>query len=219
MQESGPTPESPGVGQETAVDANQTQLTVASPDGNATIRIYGPSTGGTLLCGEILSAVIQRRQSLRSLRETEPELERITHPFSIVVSQDCDLKQDFEARQAAKPATLLNVLLCQVATAEELRAIASAGSDIWKRIRQNKDERFQFLQAVPASLDSDNKGLPDLGIDFRRYFSIPTDELYEQFSLGAKRRCRLISPYKEHLMSRFAYFMLRVALPLDHFRG
>jgi len=115
--------------------------------------------------------------------------------------------------------SLPNVLLCEVSSATELKGAVPLGKDIWKRIIQNKDERYQFLQGVPPLLDATKEGLPELGIDFRRYFGIPTDELYEQFNLRARRRCRLISPYKEHFMNRYAHFIARVALPSDHFRG
>jgi hypothetical protein len=56
-----------------------------------------------------------------------------------------------------------------------------------------------------------------MGIDFKRYFTIPADETYRRVELGeAQRRCVLQSPYLEHLSSRFAYYLSRVALPLDH---
>lgn len=200
-----------------AVEANANEP-AAAPGEPDLPDVYKISTNGSLWCCEILSDVAQRRQSFRSLREAEPELERIVHPYCIVVSQDCDLDQDFHARQdegASSP--LPNVLLCEASTATELKGIVPAGRDIWKRIIQNKDERYQFLQATAPEQDAANEGLPELGIDFRRHFSVPTDELYEQFGLGARRRCRLVSPYKEHFMNRFANFMARVGLPSDHF--
>jgi hypothetical protein len=189
-----------------------TTVTFASP-------VYQASdVNAALWCCEILSDVAQRRQSLQSLREADPELETIVHPYCIVVSQDCDLEQDFQIRQAGGTPTpaLPNVLLCEVSSATDLKGAVPAGRDIWKRIIQNKDERYQFLQAVDPAQDAAEQGLPDLGIDFRRYFTVPSDELHEQLTLGARRRCRLISPYKEHFMSRFTHFMARVGLPTDH---
>ena len=181
--------------------------------------IYEASNPAVPLWGcEILSNVVQRRQSVQTLREPEPELETISHPYCIVVSQDCDLDQDFRNRQNGGTAisALPNVLLCEVSSSAELKGAVPAGRDIWKRIIQNKDERYQYLRAVPAAQDAAGLGLPDLGIDFRRYFTVPSDELYEQFTLGAQRRARLVSPYKEHFMTRFGHFVARVGLPSDH---
>jgi hypothetical protein len=40
-------------------------------------------------------------------------------------------------------------------------------------------------------------------MDFKRYFSLPTEEVYYRIDSEAKRRCRLVSPYAEHLSTRF----------------
>jgi hypothetical protein len=194
-----------------AAEAQATDLVVVETP------VYVSSADGALWCCEILSGVMQHRKSFESLHAAEPELDTILHPLCIVISQDCDLEQDFRARQDGKVASLPSVLLCEASSATELKGNVPAGKDIWKRIIQNKDERYQFLQAVAAVQDAMNEGLPELGIDFRRYFSVPTDELYEQFNLGTRRRCRLVSPYKEHFMNRFAHFVARVGLPSDHF--
>jgi hypothetical protein len=132
------------------------------------------------------------------------------------MTQACDLTQDFEPRQNGKP-QLPEVLFCQVPMAEELRKTPGLASDIWKRIRQNKDERYHFLEGVPLECDACGEAIPELGIDFKRYFTLPTEEVYHQIRSGTiRRRCVLISPYLEHLSTRFAYFLSRVALPRDH---
>ena len=76
---------------------------------------------------------------------------------------------------------------------------------------------FSSEKIAPAD-DSQNIGLPELGIDFKRHFTIPTDEMYKRLQIGeAKIRCMLMSPYLEHLSCRFAYFLSRIALPAEHF--
>jgi hypothetical protein len=89
-------------------------------------------------------------------------------------------------------------------------------SDQWARVRQNKDERYQFLQKVLPQEDADGEGIPELGIDFKRYFTVPTDEVYYRLESGARRRCQMRSPYLEHLSTRFGYYQFRVALPAEH---
>jgi hypothetical protein len=57
-----------------------------------------------------------------------------------------------------------------------------------------------------------------MAIDFKRYFTLPTDELYLRVERQeTRRRCGLKSPYLEHLSARFSCFLSRVALPEDHF--
>jgi len=56
---------------------------------------------------------------------------------------------------------------------------------------------------------------PELGIDFKRYFTLPTAEVYYQIQRQAARRCCLRSPYLEHLSTRFHAYQQRLALPED----
>lgn len=223
MHGSGPPAEPPSAGENKQSVANEHDAAVRPEIQVAEVKatetdIYIPSNDGALWCCEILSGVMQYRRSFASLRAIGPELETIVHPHCIVVSQDCDLEQDFAARQSSRLSSLPSIMLCEVSSATDLRGNVAPGRDIWKRIIQNKDERYQFLRAVPVSQDATSEGIPDLGIDFRRCFSIPTDELYEQFNLGVRRRCRLASPYKEHFMIRFAHFIGRVGLPSNHYK-
>lgn len=145
---------------------------------------------------------------------------RVIHPFAIVVTQDCDLIQDYAVRMESNFSSdkiIPSILFCEVITAEQLRGSGGIKSDIWKRIRMNRDERYHFLEKVSSVDDSLKEGLPELGIDFKRYFTLPTTEVYMRLETDVKRRCRLISPYLEHFSTRFCYYQFRVALPKDHF--
>jgi hypothetical protein len=171
---------------------------------------------------EILTNVIQKRQSLASFGNQPPVLEATSHPYAIVISQDCDLEQDFRARKSETPVdknaadkTIPNVLLLEALPVTELLSKVG-GSDIRKRVRNNKDERYHVLQKIESADDAEGTGLDSLGVDFKRFFTIPTDELYLQLKSNAKRHACLASPYLEHLARRFADFQSRVALPADH---
>src|SRR6185312_5761394 len=90
----------------------------------------------------------------------------------------------------------------------------------WDRILINKDERYHFLQNIRQCEDAAGQGISALGIDFKRYLTIATDELYRRVELGeCQRRARLQTPYAEHLSARFCYYQSRVALPRDHDRA
>ncbi|HSB11889.1 MAG TPA: hypothetical protein VLM38_20555 [Blastocatellia bacterium] len=184
-------------------------------------RIYERSDRAkSLRQGEILTDIVQVKLQLDSLTEETAFIDSVNHPYAIIVSQDCDLIQDFGARNNAGVSSdklLPSVLFCEVVTAEELRGREGIKSDIWKRIRANKDERYQFLEKVQPQDDACDVGLPELGIDFKRYFSLPTEEVYYRLDLDTKRRCRLVTPYAEHVSSRFCYYLVRIALPRDHY--
>ena len=173
---------------------------------------------------ELLSNVVYGRQRLESIGTGNPVVDQIVIERALVISQDCDLDQDHRVRfpPSDKPSDKLipSVLLSQVFTAESLFGDIKSrygGSNAWKRVQQNNDPRFHYLQAVTPGCDRLNDGIPELVIDFKRYFAIPTDELYFRIESGETlRRCVLLSPYLEHLSCRFAHYLGRVGLPTDH---
>ena len=169
--------------------------------------------------GEVISEVEQVRLDLATVGTQAPAVSTITHSYAIVMSQDCDLEQDFKSRgpSPVQSKQVPCILFCEVWSAAELRDAGEIDSTIWAGVKVNKNERYHFLQLVDPSCDAQQIGLSELGIDFKRFFAIPTDEVYRRIELGlVKRRCVLVSPYLEHLSSRFAYFLSRVALPQDH---
>ena len=186
-------------------------------------RIYRITTHRADSClrqGEILSDLIQFRLDVATLGAEAPTASPYRHPFALLLTQDCDLEQDFFARSGtiALDKQLPNLLFCEVARAQELYdRIRQTNRKLWDRIKINKDERYHYLQKVEPSCDTLFEGLPELGVDFKKYFTVPTDEVYRRVEIGeAKRRSLIVSPYLEHLSSRFAYFLSRVALPQDH---
>jgi hypothetical protein len=196
-------------------------------------RIYTASSQSERLRqGEVLSELLQARLALGSLSatgsdqalsETTPvvRVEYDEHPLVVVLGQDCDLEQDYSRRSAGGRPLLLNVLLADVfdagALQGRLRTEENSGSSDWRRIKGNHVPRFQFLHSVAIDQDSGGTGLPDLAVDFRLYFSMRTDELYERLKLGlTKKRCRLQTPYAEHLAHRFYTYQSRVPLAREH---
>jgi len=198
-------------------------------------HIYRASTtsfASTLCQGEIISDLERIRLAPECLERehlSPIDLIRVPHPLAIIMSQDCDLEQDFRVRQAENfpllstdrpPSDKLipNVLFCNVVTAAQLYQPPAINSRIWERIKINKDERYHFLQSIEGGCDGQQIGLPELTIDFKRFFTMPTEEVYQRLRMaGTKRRACLNSPYLEHLSSRFSFYLGRVGLPEDHF--
>lgn len=167
-----------------------------------------------------LSAELRQCEILSNVRQWlydgGQEVSAIIHKFCVIVTQDCDLLWDYESRQASKTDNHLSgVLLFEAENYETKRFSLGAGTEPKNVARQNKNERWQFLPTVPAECDCSGTGIPELLIDFKRFFTLPPQELYRQCQManGAVRRTRLLVPYREHLQARAAFFMQRVSLP------
>jgi hypothetical protein len=186
---------------------------------------YVPIKGGDRLHqGEVVSNIVERlvRFMQRTAGGDEFGFDEVMHPFAVILTQDCDLEQDAKARgtdemdEAKRRNALLSSVLLVVASTFD-NATGLGGSDIKRRAKQNKDERYQFLSAVPSGLDAGGQGIPGLLLDFKRFFTYPTEQLLSAICRGETiRRTRLATPYAEHLSGRFAYFVQRIGLPRDH---
>lgn len=161
--------------------------------------------------GEIVSGLIQF-----TFDPVEGVVSRTTHSFSVILNQDCDLLRDFEAAEAKKNRQLNGVLIFEAeASANAKKGLA--GGDIFRRVQSHREDRYHLLPPVPADYDLQNEGLPELMVDFRRFFTMPADEVLRQCRQadGAKRRSRLNMPFREHLQNRLGSYFQRVALPND----
>jgi hypothetical protein len=183
------------------------------------------SDADSLRQGEILSNVIAYNIAYDG-NESPIGLAPVRYRYCLVMSQDCDLDQDCSGfTKKNRPQSLLEcILMCPMEEEEAANAKSGVGrGELWKQVQQNKNERYALLRSIEARYDSAGAGIPKLIVDYKKYFSVPTAELYRQLRLsspaGAKRRCFLKSPYREHVQSRFAYYMSRVGLPVAHHLG
>ena len=148
------------------------------------------------------------------LPEQQPRIVKansIKHPYAIVVSQDCDLTQDYNFRfkSIGKPRNAIsNILFCEAMLAEDLvhgdehGTIFEEGA-IRQDYRNNNDFRYHFIQEIPMNFDALGCGIGELGFVFKRFFSLPSQEAYDQIRLGlATRRTVLKRPYLEHFCDR-----------------
>jgi hypothetical protein len=176
-----------------------------------------------LSMGEVLSDIIER-QVVTGADPATLDAREDPHAYGVIVSQDCDLEQDARARGDATMddkqrynALVPNVLLLVASDVQTMRAKAGVSSRQWERVKENKEERFHYLSGVSSSEDERTCGVPALLLDFKRFFTFPTDELLARISCGeVKRRARLATPYAEHLAVRFGFFFQRVGLTREH---
>jgi len=180
--------------------------------------VYLPPNSSPLRQGEILENLfeLQPRVSPGKTVDVEQEtmLDRIDHPYAIVVSQDCDLEWDYKARQgqASEDKILTHVLFCALFLRDEIKIRSRLKSDLMKRVDQNQDERYHRFDEAPVA--DTGYSLPELYADFKTIFSLPIEFVYS-LTLGdhATRRGFLPSPYVQDFMHRLYSFLGRVAIP------
>lgn len=166
-----------------------------------------------------LGGPLRQSEILTSIRQFFADVDRSAIGYTIfdyvvVLSQDCDLEQDYNKRQEGKSGQLNGVLLFEAKTLGAMKAIGMDAGQ-YRKVCQDALDRYYLIPATPAEDDLQGQALPDLIIDFKRYFTIATRDLDWQFasSIPPQRRTRIISPYLEHLQGRMASYMHRVALP------
>jgi len=190
-----------------------------------------PPQVGALRQGELLGEIWEHRPehpptALSS--DASIQYRSVRHPLVMVMNPDCDLEWDFQSRfpdestqstytpapEASKPNVLIShVLLCDVYEKGNIINRVPPGRDIWKRIEQNQDERYHHFP--PASVcNSLREDLPDLFLDFKKVFGLPTESLYGGLRIHAVSRIALVPPiYIHDLTHRFYGFLSRVGLP------
>jgi hypothetical protein len=101
--------------------------------------------------------------------------------------------------------------------ASKARERLGYNSNEWRHVQQNGVDRVYFLNAIAPEDDLLKSGIPDSIIDFKRYFTLPPDEIFRQCQLPepnkASRRCRLSDLWREDLQRRAMSYMQRVGLP------
>lgn len=142
----------------------------------------------------------------------------VTHPYSLVMSADCDLERDEESARKGKRRgkVLPSILLVSGFDADEARSRWGRDPSDWKNICRNSHQRFQVISAPPDTIAGTEAGLPALVFDFRQHFTVTPAALYAELDRGCSRAYRLASPYAQHLSQRFYSYMARIGLPVPH---
>lgn len=149
-------------------------------------------------------------------------------PYAVAMSQDCDLSEDHKAREQRHKGDLEKnhdkflraVLMCPAYMATPFRdgthleclgfAMEKQNSDKYRAIKRNQNPRYHFLAAwTPLQV-------PELVIDFKHFFTIPTELLRYNYGTEQHHIARLKCPYREDLSHRFTAYLSRVGLPIPH---
>ena len=150
------------------------------------------------------------------------DISKIVFPFVVVLTQDCDLKQDYTVRWAKKGGSnhdkkIISVIVAplynveHVYKGEHLSELEMTMVPITKErtpgrtLRQNKTPRYHYLE-FPA-----NASIPSSVIDFKHYFTVNVEYLKKHKK--ANFICQIAPLYREDLSQRFSSFLSRVGLP------
>lgn len=150
------------------------------------------------------------------------EVSKIVFPIAIVLTQDCDLAQDYKFRWSQTETKnedkwLLSVLIAplynveHIYTGEHLSDIGMTMGSIKRKstqgnnLRRNEVPRYHYLEFP------DSTPIVPSVVDFKHYFSV--NVLYLKKLKKNNFVCRLSELYREDVSQRFSNFLARIGLP------
>ena len=150
------------------------------------------------------------------------EVSKVIFPLVVVLTQDCDLEQDYRFRWSREPKSsqdkwLLSVLVAPLYNAEHVYAgehLSDLGMKMQsinrskspgQNLRRNEVPRYHYIEFP--------KGVPVVPsvVDFKHYFSVNLPYLKKIKTKNFV--CTLSALYREDLSHRFASFLARIGLP------
>ena len=151
---------------------------------------------------------------------------QIISSYAIVLTQMCDLQQDFKARfpehrlsaaagfDERDKYLLPNILICEAFDEGDFRNFPQINRKFFEKVLKNDHVRYGVIEIENAA----DAGAPErLFIDFRRLILIPPEDIYSQIAHEPNVRYLGILPraYRSHLAQRLFAYYLRVDLPSD----
>ncbi len=151
------------------------------------------------------------------------ELSLLEFPFSIVLTQECDLNNNLRERISDKNKNnnlikhdkyLVSLLCAPLYNAEHLFSgdhleFLKIKTEYKNRnqkgyIKSNRDPRYHYIEF------EDNIKLVPMVIDFKHYFTVTINYLESNIK---NRVCSLKPIYREYVTQRFSNFLSRIGLP------
>lgn len=168
--------------------------------------------------GEIVANLLEPKlqiAELTAIDSSQPaKVEPVNHPYSMIVSPDCDLEWDYKARndKALSHKLLTNMMFCELFPPEDITDQSKRKSEAFRLIKHKQDQRYHYLET--AQVSGTDESLPELIADFKVTFSLPVEFVYWLILTNqAIRKGGLLSPYLEDFMHRLYSFLGRVATP------
>ena len=151
------------------------------------------------------------------------EISKIVFPYVYVITQDCDLEQDYNNKISSTSINqdkhLISVIVAPLYNIEQLyegQHLEDIGLKMQqinrnpnktdnKILKQNSNPRYHYLQ-FPDDIE-----ITDSVIDFKHYFTVNHNVLLECKKMNFV--CKISELYRENISQRFAAFLSRIGLP------
>jgi hypothetical protein len=150
------------------------------------------------------------------------EIAKIIFPLAIVLTQDCDLAQDYKFRWSRQATSnedkwLMSVIMAplynveHIFTGEHLSDIGMKMSQIsrkntpGKNLQNNETPRYHYLEFPPTS-----SIVPSV-IDFKHYFTANVAHLKKHKKNNFV--CQVSELFREDISQRFTNYLSRIGLP------
>ena len=153
------------------------------------------------------------------------EVSKIVFPLAIVLTQACDLQQDYNARKKIEVENrgnqdkfLISVIVAPIYNFEEFRMGTHLNQlgltmepkgrrerSLCSNIIKNENKRYHYLNFA------DDVEIVESVIDFKHYFTVTVN--YLNSIREEKYVCSIESLYRELILQRFSNFLSRIGLP------
>lgn len=192
--------------------------------------MYRENTSNQISQGDIL-----KKFPIYYYNSKEKSIDFLELSYCIIITQDCDLTQDYVAYENKKKYSEFNsiddekiksqnnklipsIMLVEGFPAEQLREgthlsnlnmytpkISNKNKTPWKNIIKNETPRYHYLKEDKMLNQS------EVVFDFKRYYTVSRDYIYlhyhEHYTIS------LNELYREHFSTRFASYLSRIGLP------
>ncbi len=150
------------------------------------------------------------------------EISKIVFPFVVVLTQDCDLNQDYTVRWSRNGGSnhdkkIISVIVAPLYNVEHVyrgehlseltmtMAEIKKGRTPGKTLRQNQTPRYHYLE-FPTNVE-----IVSSVIDFKHYFTVNVEYLKKHKK--ANFICQIGPLYREDVSQRFSSYLSRIGLP------
>lgn len=151
------------------------------------------------------------------------EISKINYPYVLVLTQDCDLEQDYNNRNEEKANNndkhILSIIVVplynieHVYLGEHLSELNLQMQSISKKpdksdnknLRNNQNPRYHFLDF------SNDVPIVNSVIDFKHFFTVNNE--YLKRMKATNYICKIAELYREQISLRFSNYLSRIGLP------
>ena len=145
----------------------------------------------------------------------EADVSEVNYAYGVVISQDCDLEQDYNSR--IKPRnndknipTIIVLPAYNIVDFKGGKHLTDGLAEQWnsddiKKIKQNQNIRFHYIIGDSALQ------IPELIIDFKHVFTIGRDVIYVE--LKTWYLATICELFRESLTLRYSQYLSRIGLP------